>query len=110
MENHVSLNIIHNRNKQILSGKSNDEVNNDYMTKISNIETINDEKSIKDTIYLIDNFKYFLTKRYYDSKNMSEEVQNVYNAKLNGIRSQLIEKLFNLRVTETDNYQKIKRK
>ena len=110
MEKQVDLSIVHNRNMQILSGMSVDEVYNDYMSKISNIDNLNNETEIKKAIYLIDNFKYFLSKRYFDSKHMPESTRILYNLKLNAIHSKLIDNLFNLRVEQVDNYQKIKRK
>ena len=106
MEKQVDLSIVHNRNMQILSGMSVDEVYNDYMSKISNIDNLNNETEIKKAIYLIDNFKYFLSKRYFDSKQMPESTRILYNLKLEAIRTTLVENLFEIKEEELE-HQKI---
>lgn len=106
MEKQADLNIMHNRAMQILSGMSVDEVYNDYMSKMENIINSKDEESIKKALNIVDNFKYFLVKRYFDSKQMPESTRMLYNLKLEAIRTTLVENLFEIKEEELE-HQKI---
>ncbi len=109
MNKKANLEIMHNRTMQILTGKTVDEVYNDYMAKVETYINLADEKSIRNAIETIDNFKYFLNKRYYKEKNISESLQIAYNMKLGAIRAKLFELLFAvLRENFDENKQKNK--
>ena len=105
---YADINLMYNRAMQILSNKTTNDVYNEYMNKLSDFESVTDEKSIKEAINTINNFKYFLSSRYFIEKKTPKTQQILYNVKLDAIRHKLIESLFDERVEMQANKQKIK--